>query len=328
MLTRRHFLIVGGSLLASGCMGKSETALDASVTDESVAQLRIQNPAEFKILQLTDLHFYSNRERRRGTGKMSTLEIMDALVRQTRPDLIMITGDVWPGNGGGEFASFMMRRSVRRLARLGMPWAFTWGNHDMLADMNAGHKTLTAAKDSLYRGAGAGGNYTIEVLDTQGARAAELLCLNTTAVGMSQDQRDWLTALPPATAPRLAFFHIPLKQYVDVWDSGAATGIIGENPCIEEEDGASLACLKNAAVRACFCGHDHVNDYAGVVDGVELVYGRATGLGGYGDELVPKGGKLITLDCPKGTYSMLSVLPDGSSWSPKPGERSDVRHKR
>lgn len=326
-MTRRQFLVLSGALLASGCTRKSATDLDASVAAESAAQLRIQNPAEFKILQLTDLHFYSGRERRRPEGEMSTLEIMDALVHHTRPDLIMITGNVWSGNGGGEFATFMMRRAVRRLARLGMPWAFTWGNHDMLADMNAGHKALTTAKDSLYRGAGTGGNYTIEVRDGAGTRVAELLCLNTMAVGMMQAQRDWLVALPPAAAPRLAFFHIPLKQYADVWENGAATGIIGENPCIEEEDGTSLACLKNAGVRACFCGHDHVNDYSGVMDGVELVYGRATGLGGYGAEQVPKGGKLITLDCVNGTYTTVSLLPNGRSWPPKPGERIDIRNK-
>lgn len=328
MLTRREFILAGSALFVAGCTGKSGTPLDATVTNESIAQLHIKNPAAFKILQFTDLHFFSSRERQRGTGKMSTLEIMDALMQQTSPDLVMITGDTWPGNGGGDWATFMMRRAVRRLARLGVPWAYTWGNHDMLADMNAGHNALTEAQDSLYRGAHTGGNYTIEVLDNQNARVAELLCLNTTAAGMMQEQRDWLAALLPATAPRLAFFHIPIKQYVDVWDSGAASGIIGENPCFEKEDGSSLACLKQAGVRACFCGHDHVSDYAGVTDGVELVYGRATGLGGYGAEAVAKGGKLITLDCVQGTYTMVSVFPDGTTWAPKPGEREDIRQKR
>lgn len=328
MVTRREFLIAGGALLAAGCTGKSETPLDASTTAESAAQLHIKDAAAFKILQFTDLHFFSPRERRVEAGQIPTLKIMDTLIEQTGPDLVMITGDVWPGNRGGDFASFMMRRAVRRLGHIGMPWAFTWGNHDMLADMNAGHKTLTGAPDSLYRGAATGGNYTIGVIDGAGERAAELLCLNTTDIGMAQEQRDWLAALPPAGVPRLAFFHIPLKQYADIWENGVAEGIIGEDPCAEEEDGASLACLKNAGVRACICGHDHVNDYEGVIDGVELVYGRATGLGGYGREYVPKGGKLITLDCTQGTYTMCSVLPDGTSWTPKPGERIDHRRAR
>ena len=328
MLTRRQFLVVGGTLVVSGCVGGSDTPLEPAVTAENVARLQIADPSRFKILQFTDLHFYSSREHHNAQGKMLTMEIMETLIRETQPDLVMITGDTWPGNGGKGYASSMMRRSVRRLARLTVPWGYAWGNHDMLADMNAGHKALTNAKGSLYRGASSDGNYTIDVLDSQNARVAELLCLNTHAVGMMQEQRDWLAALPPATALRLAFFHIPIKQYVDAWDSGVATGIIGENPCMEKEDGTSLEYLKKAGVRACFCGHDHVDDYAGVIDGVELVYGRATGLGGYGAEEVPKGGKLITVDCQQGTYSMVSVLPDGTTWSPKAGERTDLRGKR
>lgn len=325
MLTRRQFLTVAGTTVVVGCAGKTDTPLAPSLTAETRAKLTIKDPAQFKIIQFTDLHFFSSREPDLGPGKNGTMELMLTIIKQAQPDLVMITGDTWPGNGGGTFASFMMRRAVRRLSRIGMPWAYVWGNHDHLADMNAGHKALTLAKDSLYRGAGTGGNYVIEAVDGSGKCAAELVCLNSTVTGMKPRQRQWLDALPEATVPRLAFFHIPIKQYADVWESGVAGGIMGENPCSEEEDGSSLAHLKKAGVRACFCGHDHVDDYAGIIDGVELVYGRATGFGGYGAGEVPKGGKLITLDCNTGTYSMVSLLPDGTSWTAKPGEQTDLR---
>ena len=64
-----------------------------------------------------------------------------------------------------------------------------------------------------------------------------------------------------------------------------------------QDDSNAFNLFKNLqTMRACFCGHDHVNDYGGVLDGIELVYGRATGYGGYGGDYVDKGGKLITVN--------------------------------
>ena len=75
-----------------------------------------------------------------------------------------------------------------------------------------------------------------------------------------------------------------------------------------QDDSNAFNLFKNLqTMRACFCGHDHVNDYGGVLDGIELVYGRATGYGGYGGDYVDKGGKLITVNCETGDYSYQSV---------------------
>ena len=98
----------------------------------------------------------------------------------------------------------------------------------------------------------------------------------------------------------------------------------GEDVCMEQEDGSSLAVLKAAGVRACFCGHDHQNDYSGAADGVELVYGRVSRAGGYGADIFPKGGKLITVNCRTGRYEWVSITPDGKRWRPKPGERREI----
>ena len=117
----------------------------------------------------------------------------------------------------------------------------------------------------------------------------------------------------------------PVKQYKDVWDNGTARGIIGEDVCLEREDGSSVPILAAAGIQAAICGHDHVNDYAGIIGGVDLIYGRATGHGGYGDENVPKGAKLYTLDPAQKTFEWVSLLPDGTTWKPGADERRDIR---
>ncbi len=118
--------------------------------------------------------------------------------------------------------------------------------------------------------------------------------------------------------------HIPLLQYHYIWEGGLASGFKLETVCSESENGASLWKIKDyGPVKALFCGHDHVNDYAGMAEGIELVYGRATGFGGYGEDVVRKGGKLITVNGQAGTYVWESVFSDGVKWIPEKNKRLD-----
>src|SRR5690606_1014064 len=82
----------------------------------------------------------------------------------------------------------------------------------------------------------------------------------------------------------------------------------------EEGEGARLFTLYDGAC-ACFCGHSHRNDFYFIRGGVTFAYGRATGAGGYGDD-VPKGAKLIELATGGGRRRFKTVFPDGTEWSP------------
>lgn len=48
-------------------------------------------------------------------------------------------------------------------------------------------------------------------------------------------------------------------------------------------------------VRGVFAGHDHVNDYEGMLYGVRLCYGRATGYNTYGKDAFQRGARVIRL---------------------------------
>ena len=333
-VTRRQFLgssaTVIGLAAAAGCATSATILASEKATPPGVACLKIPRLSKFTILQITDIHFFAGRSGALGLLNDKTVADLKKLVALAKPDLLMVTGDLWRDNPPERLEEFM-HYGVAQCAALGVPWAFAWGNHDQLKNYAAGHKALTEAKNSLYRGADSDGNYVIDIVGRRGKCVWQLVCINTKQEGAGASQQQWLRALGEKSGnpvPRFAFFHIPLKQYADVWTNGSATGIKIEAPCMEKEDGATLPILKSLGVKACFAGHDHINDYAGVCDGVDLIYGRATGLGGYGAGDLAKGGKLITLNCKTGRYEWDSILPDGTRWRPKPGEHLEKEREK
>ncbi len=298
---------------------------------EPYATITIPGKSAFRLLQFTDVHFFCVE--RDPSRDKQTLEDLPRLVDEADPHVLLVTGDLWhdnPDNRGAEFMAF----AIEQLDALGVPWLFTWGNHDQLDDYVMGHQAMHSAKHSLYRGGKTGGNYIVHAVDSSGEPFWELLCLNSMGRGLNDPQRQWLQQLarereggmPVANA--FGVYHIPVSQYLDVWTHGGAEGVKLEGVASWGEDGTTFDYIKRASpVKACFVGHDHVNDYSGQWEGVELVYGRATGTGGYGTHAVPKGAKLITANGETGEYEWVSILPDGARWTPAKGMRVETKEE-
>jgi len=331
---RRRFLKTAG-VGALGLVGLSQSAgaakgigLPRATPDVApVARVTVKDPSRVRLLQFTDTHFFCAKKNTERWKDPKTVEDMVRLVDALEPDLVAVTGDLWQENPHGQGEEYM-QWSVEQCESLGVPWLFTWGNHDKLTDYARGHEALTTAKHALYRGGATGGNYTVQLANSDGEIVWRLLCLNTSDDGFEQPQRQWLQdelvsskGAQTARRPAFALFHIPLRQYKTVWEKGIANGVFKERVAYDNDDGSTLAILKRLGVRACLCGHDHVNDYSGVLDGVDLIYGRATGLGGYGEVLLYKGAKLYTLNCEAATWTWETHLRDGTRWRPDPGER-------
>ena len=289
-----------------------------AVTNSNVARCRVADPRAVKILQCTDVHLHCDRERHGDKADQRTREDIKRLVDQHEPDLIAFTGDVWhdpePGKSEEIFAD-----ALSLMVGMDTPWLFNWGNHDLQEDYGPAQSALTEAPKSLYRGAYQGGNYRVLLKDKADKTLHELICLNTTTQGIQAPQEAWLKELSnlhDRSKEALCFLHIPIQQYIDVWKAGGAKGMKQEDVCTYGEDGSAFALLKQLGVTACFCGHDHVNDYTGTHDGIAMVYGRATGHAGYGGDKVRKGGKLITLDTESGHHTWKTVFANGKSWIP------------
>lgn len=343
MIQRRRFLasstaaVAGGVMLApsrSSGLGPLELRPSSPIGLAAPSQqlphraaLRPARPEGVRILQLTDIHFFCDRDTLGAHADERTVDDFRKLIDLHAPDLLAITGDLWqdnPDHRGAEFFAW----SLERISGLGIPWLFTWGNHDELDDYAAAQVALTEAKGSLYRGGHSGGNYEIALTDGDGESARvlwRLVCLNTTNQGVQRAQEEWLAARAAGsggteteTTGGFCFLHIPLMEYHALWNAGQCKGIHLEDVCTYGEDGSAFAHLqKLGGIKACFCGHDHVNDYSGSRDGIEMVYGRASGHAGYGGDKLRKGAKLITLDTTTGAYQWKTVFADGTDWHPK-----------
>jgi len=336
MPTRRQFLISAGAatLAAWGFNRRSWAQLEpdemtglaiSQKYPETTGTISIKDPSRFTVMQFTDVHL--NQERKEVPNAYErTISEWKQLVDRYKPDMIAVTGDLWHENYNGRGDQFM-QDAVKHVSGLGLPWSFSWGNHDKLTDIAMGHDFLHDAKGSLYRGGPNNGNYTIDVLGPDGKPVWELICMNTSRNGLVGPSHDWLAQLSKerAGAKRpnaFGLFHIPLKQYSDVMKLDPTSGIQLEPVSSGDEDGSALGLLKSLGnVRACFCGHDHKSDYSGNLDGIELVYGRSSGWAAYGWVEVRKGAKLITTNCETGNYAWETVFPDGLRWHPNPGQK-------
>ncbi len=337
MPSRRQFLIrSGAATMAAWGFHRRSWAQDepdlmtgiavSGKYPETTGTISIKDPSRFTVMQITDIHLNEERDEVPNAYERTISELKQ-LVDLYQPDMIAMTGDLWMDNEDGRGEEFM-RDAVKHVSALGRPWTFSWGNHDRLNDVVMGHDFFHDAEHCTYRGGPSNGNYTVDVLGPDGKPVWELLCLNTHRNGLVGPCHDWLGKLAKerdggAKRPgAFGLFHIPLKQYADAMTQELTAGIQLEAVCSGDENGSALGLLKSlGTVRACFCGHDHVCDYSGNIDGIELVYGRSSGWAAYGFAEVRKGAKLITTNCETGSYVWETVFPDGLRWRPNPGQK-------
>lgn len=324
-VTRMQGVAVQSTKANDPAMNADRVGLDKSDKyPETAASLTIKDPSSFRVLQITDVHFFGIKSQ--SARDPETVSDVAKIIELTQPEILLVTGDLWTDNPEGKGEAHM-RFGVEKISSLGIPWLFVWGNHDLMNDYTVGHNVFREAKNSLYRGGPGGGNYVVQVLDAQQKPVWRFVCLNSTIKGLQPEQSAWVRALPPELTDAVgtfAVFHIPLQQYEVLWKGKAASGVRFEAICSEDERGQAWSPLRTLkGLKACVCGHDHVNDFSGVYDGVELIYGRATGYGGYGDTLVPKGAKIYTINTQTGDFSWDAIRADGSRWHPKAGEQID-----
>lgn len=211
------------------------------------------NEDDFKILQLTDIHLGGsvlsyNKD-------LKALKAIYKLIDYTKPDLVVVTGDMTFPMGlfsfsfnntapVGQFASFMRNT--------GVPWAFTYGNHDTekisianSSDLNELYKSLSwkTSKNLIYpyvqpkvNGKSIWGrnNQLIEIRNSDGTLNQALFLIDSNAYtgeGMNKydyihdDQVKWykneierLNAEEGKIISSLGFFHIPLQQYKTAYE--------------------------------------------------------------------------------------------------------------
>lgn len=276
-------------------------------------ELKFDKNAHFKIVQFTDIHWHNGE-----LPDQKSAALMESIVSAEAPNLIVLTGDILSG-GGCHDAVKSLKQIVQVLERCGIPWAAVFGNHDdegtadrheLMAVMQKSELSLVEPGPEEISGIG---NYVLAIHETNECIPAALLYFvdsgsyAPTDIGgydwIKRDQIEWfLSASSKYTVsaghplPALAFFHIPIPEYDEVWDFHTCYGVKYEDICAPRINTGFFAALHEAGdVIGTFVGHDHINDFEGELHGIHLCYGRATGYNTYGKDGFPRGARVIEL---------------------------------
>lgn len=276
-------------------------------------KLRFNEKGMFKIVQFTDLHMSSEENH---PDDEKTLALMDRVIQAEEPDLLVYSGDVvW--SEGTENPEQSFRRVLDAAMKWHIPFAIVYGNHDAEENItrqklqNIQSEYAMAFSEEGPKKISGVGNYTLTIgSSTDEEDEAVLYFIDSGEVApaeiggydwIRQDQVNWYVAESKRLQknndkilPALAFFHIPLPEYDDVWQYGHVVGSKGEKVSAPKiNSGLFAAMIENGDVIGTFVGHDHDNDYCGHLAGISLCYGRVTGYQCYGE--LQRGARVINL---------------------------------
>ena len=292
----------------------------------------------FKIVQFTDVHWMNDSEEDRRTSAVERM-----VLKEERPDLVVFTGDTSVGTDN----LVALRKALEPVEEAQVPFAVVFGNHDdehgeskeaLLAVQQESDLCLTQAGDPGISGLG---NYILEIGSRNGDRTGWILYMMDSGtysrnekVGgygyFERDQINWYVNSSKeiknkyGNVPALAFFHIPLPEYNEVWESQTCYGEKNEGVCCPKQNsGMFSAMLEMGDVKGMFVGHDHINDYYGDLYGIRLYYGRATGYHTYGKENFARGARIIRLREGQSEVESWLRLEDGTVLRNQPMHRPE-----
>jgi len=271
-------------------------------------KLYFREDGSFRLMQLTDIHYCQEDV----AGDAKTIALMRELIQAEKPDFVMITGDAVYGPKCLEY----LDRVMEPIVEAGVPFSFTFGNHDA---EYAGNKAEILEKLQGYPGsrvfhdpASCDGmaNHWLELCGRDGQAQWLLFGVDSgdynpmKHVGgygyVTQRQIQWyrdaIASYERNGRPfgAMVFMHTALQEHAEVWKYEICYGTKRDG-CGHSRinSGFFSAMLEAGHTKGVFVGHDHTNDYWGLLYGVALGYGRCTGFGTYGAQDYPRGCRMF-----------------------------------
>ncbi|MGG4107342.1 metallophosphoesterase family protein [Paenibacillus lautus] len=288
-------------------------------------KLKFREDGTFVIVQFSDVEFIDAEDLDPETPLLDSMTkaTMERIIAIEQPDLVVFAGDLTASARSKDpLQSFRSAVAVAEENRVA--WAAVFGNHDSegslprkrMHEEQLLHEYCVAQPDPP--GVSGAGNYVLTINDRAEKPAVSLFFLDSgdyspiEAVGgydwIRRDQIEWYVSESRQLAernggaplPALAFFHIPLPEYDEVWKTKVCEGHCSEwisSPKVNS--GLFAAMVEMGDVMGTFVGHDHSNDYCGTLHGIRLCYGRSTRYVSYVDgvrkDKFPTGARVIRL---------------------------------
>ena len=306
----------------------SKWSVNEKFTTDYCAEIEKNPDEDFVILNLADVQLKDDLVFEEQGEK--TKEMIDNLVKETKPDLITLTGD----NAWGTIAYLKL---ISQIDSYGIPWAPVMGNHDgqcLINEFWAAY-LLFKAENCLFEFGPENmgyGNYIINITEN-GRIIHTLFMLDTHNIAdfpledgstvdgydhLWNNQIEWykwavngISEIEGKTVESSVFLHIPVCEYKDAWikvygsnDNGTLApelapeglGIKGEDVCSSPiNNGFFTVCKDLNSTKNIFAGHDHANSFQIYHEGIRLNYTLKTGYGSYYIEGL-MGGTVISID--------------------------------
>ena len=261
----------------------------------------ISEKEDFKILHLTDIHLggslYSYRK------DLKALKACYTEIEYAKPDFVVVTGDLCFPMGLMSM-SLNNTSSVQQFAafmrNIGIPWCFTYGNHDTESFASASKSELNEVYKSLsYKTSGTllypyvqpdvtgRNNQVIEVRNSDGTLNTALFLIDSNAYTgeginvydyIHDDQVEWYAS--------------------EVKRRNREEGKVDKVCCSDHSSKLFDKMVELGSTKAVFCGHDHYNNMSLEYKGIRLTYGMSIdylAMPGIAHDTKQRGAELITL---------------------------------
>lgn len=186
-LPKGYETYVAPSKLITHLRATAETSIPPA--KPATTPLHFHHDGKFKILQVADLHYsvsegecletnssyfpsyLTSLVKDPCTGDPLTNTVLNRMLIDEEPDLVLFTGDQLNGQGSSWDGASVITKVLSQVIDAKIPWAVVFGNHDDQADLNREeqmkiYKSLPYAVDGMEEGPSfvdGVGNYLLKV---------------------------------------------------------------------------------------------------------------------------------------------------------------------
>ena len=275
---------------------------DSNLTvDKENNILYTQTENDIKILQLSDIQIDDYKE------AIDPFIKIKQLVKQTLPDLIVLTGD----NLDNPAEKKHFEKLVSFMDSFNIPWAPVYGNHDHWTNISISkqNEIFENSENCLFKVGNvlnSNGNYYYTIMN-EDTPLYSLIFMDSKESGFTQEHTIWyentinnINSKYDKNVPSMIFFHIPLPEISEAYEyyklnPTTGNGDKGESFCTQEENvGMFDKIIELNSTKLMAFGHDHMNTLHMKYKEVMFCYGLKTGLTSYYDENI-QGGCLYTI---------------------------------
>ena len=288
--------------------------------------LRFNRDNHFKVMQLTDLHF---GEPHSGHLDSETLHLIRSLIGKENPDFIAITGDIVSGQAwdheSKKFWETHYKLLANELTSLQTPWAIVPGYHDFESDINQhqmmdleGKNKYSASLPNFFEhygkemhhqftfGLGIEDATNPDETDARlwffGTGRADCMgnggmnCIRRDQIEWFKDKSDGISMDDKHRGNGLAFMHHSLQEHMHLVNHYPVHGQKRDmSGCQAINTGLFSEIKQKGTVQWITAGGDHSSDFWGTYAGVNLAFGRKTGMSSYGPKFVQRGARIFDI---------------------------------